>query len=208
MFLPMGWGMENYQGIKFYTRRQADDFAYDDRLGQLNSWAYIFGELGLAPVHSRGAYGNHSYREREDAFVITCTGMIPDRILHSSNYCRVRYQPAEDLFDIRGSREPSSESFLHLFIYQRFAEVNCVMHGHSRLLNSHAASMGLAVTAGEWPYGTRELGQEAVDLLARGHEFIILKNHGFVATGGSIRQTARRVLHHYGQLVERLADMP
>ncbi len=199
--------MENYQGIKFYTQRQASDFAYDDRLAQLNYWAYIFGEMGLAPVHSQGAYGNHSYREQEDAFVITSTGMIPGNALRSSNYCLVRYQPADDLFHIHGRREPSSESFLHLFIYQCFPEIQSVMHGHSTLLNSYAGELGLAVTAEECPYGTRELARAAVDVFAQGHEFIILKNHGFVAIGDSIRQTGCRVLHHYRQLVERLADI-
>jgi len=199
--------MESYRGIKFYTRREADEFAYDGRLGRLNFWAYVFGEMGLAPIHADGAYGNHSYRQQEEAFVITCTGMIPNQELDISNYCRVRYQPADDLFTVRGSREPSSESFLHLFIYQRFPHVNSIMHGHCTLLNSYAAELGLAVTAEEWPYGTRELGQAALEVFARGHFFIILKNHGFVAIGHSIDQTARRVLGHYRDLLSLLTDI-
>ena len=196
--------MEIYQGIKFNIQRVADDFEYDNRLEILHRWIFILGELGLAPVHSQGAYGNHSYRLSHDSFIITRTGMIPCREMDGRDYCLVSYAEKSDIFMVSGAFEPSSESFLHFHIYRRFPQMHAIMHGHSSLLNTFAGELNIAETAEEQPYGTRELARSALKVLSDQTPFMIMKNHGFVAMGEDINTAAQTVLHYYGRLIEML----
>lgn len=196
--------MERYEGIKFKIRHVCDGFSSDQRLEELHEWVYILGELGLAPVHPEGAYGNHSYRYSGDSFIITRTGMSPGKSLSEQDYCRLSFDLKEDIFLVKGKYQPSSESFLHHAIYQHFASTNAIMHGHCNLLSHHAAELNIVETAEEHPYGTRELALSATDTLAEKTPFIILKNHGFVAMGRDIQSTARLVLHHYSRLINLL----
>lgn len=173
---------------------------------ELNTWVHVLGELGLAPVHPEGAYGNHSCRVSSTTFVITCSGMVPSRDMRRSNYCELSYQEKDEVFLVRGQREPSSESFLHLLIYRNFPDVNAIMHGHSSLLNEFGRQLGLAETEKELPYGTKELAYAAMQILGPQAPFILMKNHGFVATGPGIDQTAKTVLDQYSCLINLLRN--
>jgi ribulose-5-phosphate 4-epimerase/fuculose-1-phosphate aldolase len=199
--------MEIYQGVKFNTQHIADDFEYDIRLEKLHRWVFVLGELGLAPVHSQGAYGNHSYRLSHDSFIITRTGMIPSSAFDHQDYCLVSSAEKEDRFNVRGRSDPSSESFLHFQIYKHFPQINAIMHGHSSLMNAFAGELDIAETTDEQPYGTMELALSALRVLGNDTPFIILKNHGFVAMGEDIDITAKKVLHHYGRLINLLQEI-
>lgn len=193
--------MEEYEGIKFKTKKLADDFSTDTRLAKLNYWIAIFGDLGLAPIHPHGAYGNHSYRVDDDSFIITRTGMKPRLQLRKTDYCLVRYDQETHHFQTKGRYAPSSECFLHSLIYSRFPHIKVVMHGHSTLLNSHASQLAIQTTPQELPYGTEELARAAVKICSPLHSFFIMKNHGFVATGKDIDATAKMVVKQYSRLL-------
>lgn len=199
--------MEKYIGIKFQIHKAAETFTTDTRLAELNYWIYLFGELGLAPVHPEGAYGNHSYRRDGNSFIITRTGMRPAPEVNKEDYCEVLYDNEKNLFNVKGKNEPSSECFLHSALYRSFPQVQVIMHGHSSLLTSHAQRLNIAVTEKEYPYGTAELAASAVQVCDPQRSFFILKNHGFVATGKDIDGTAKSVLHHYSRLLSLLQDM-
>jgi ribulose-5-phosphate 4-epimerase/fuculose-1-phosphate aldolase len=173
-------------------------------LDTLNQWVFTLGELGLAPLHPQGAYGNHSYRVSEKSFVITRTGMCPGKDLRPENYCLVCYDEKEDLFDVTGEFDPSSECFLHHSIYRHLPGINTIMHGHSTLLNVHANDLHLPVTLEEYPYGTKELAHSAVQLVTKEYSFFIMKNHGFVATGEDMNGTGIMVLRQYKRLLDLL----
>ena len=198
--------MEHYSGVKFELRREAEYFAVDERLSVLNRWAFILGELGLAPVHAKGAYGNHSYRMDGNSFVITRSGMIPCAEMLPENYCLVDYCKKDKLFRVKGCNTPSSECFLHDAIYRHFPRIGAIMHGHAALLNTHAETLNISVTSQEFPYGTKELAQSAIKLQKADPSFFIMKNHGFVASGEDISGAASLVLHHFKGLVELLQD--
>ncbi len=198
--------MEKYEGIKFKTKKLAHHFTPDTRLSELNYWISVFADLGLAPLHPEGAYGNHSYRLTEDFFVITRTGMIPSTHLNEADYCLVSYDKDTRSFLVKGQHEPSSESYLHSLIYTTFPKVKVVMHGHSTLLNMHADKLGIEVTVQEFPYGTMELAQSALLLCRSNNSFFIMKNHGFIATGTEINSTATMVLRNYIRTLELLMN--
>jgi len=195
--------MEKYRGIKFTTQNTGNYFEVDEQLTRVNKWVHTFGELGLAPVHPEGAYGNHSYRVKENQFVITRTGMIPREPLVESDYCLVCYNENRGVFTTKGLHQPSSECFLHHHIYSSFPQVKVILHGHSSLLNKYAAQLNISETGKEYPYGTTELAHAAVDLLKTSNtNFFILKNHGFVCLGDDIDSAAALVLDYYSRLLQ------
>jgi hypothetical protein len=197
--------MEKYQGIKFKCLSLDANFNWDERLTDLDRWVYIFAELGLAPVHPAGAYGNHSIRAGESSFFITRSGMTPQPEMDVHNYCLVEgYDRKEEVFFVRGRFNPSSESLLHHMIYRDFPDVDAIMHGHSSLLNHYALSLDIPITPERYPYGTVALARSAVDLLSPQAPVIILKEHGFVAMGDSVATTARKVLDLYAILLNLL----
>lgn len=201
--------MENYRGIKFSCQRIAEDFDLDARLMDLDRWVYILAELGLAPVHAEGAYGNHSLRVEGESFVITKTGMIPKGKMDEQNYCLVQsYDEQLGRFVVRGASEPSSESFLHLYIYRAFPLAKTIMHGHSMLMNEYADALDIPVTDTKFPYGTVELARSALEILSNETPFIILKDHGFVAMGPDIKTTGNLVLIQYARLLDLLMTNP
>jgi ribulose-5-phosphate 4-epimerase/fuculose-1-phosphate aldolase len=200
--------MERYQGVKFGHRRTADFFDGDhSQLTTLNRWAYLFSELGLAPVHGDGAYGNQSYRTGPSSFVITRSGMIPAQELDLDNFCQVvGFEEATRTFDYRGKAIPSSESLLHKALYQSQPQINAILHGHSALFNRYAERLNIPVTASFEPYGTPELAESALALMDGVTRFFLLKDHGFVALGENIEQAGQLTLASFATLIKFLQN--
>ncbi len=197
--------MENYQGVKFHYHRTTTSFAYDWRLPELNRWAYLFSQLGLAPVHAEGAYGNQSYRTDDISFVITRSAMIPADILQPNNFCHVLgLDKATTTFRTEGQCAPSSESFLHYLLYQTLPHINAILHGHCSLFNIHAEALHIPVTKKFYAYGTPELAQSALAIVDQATSFFILKDHGFVALGEDIDAAGKLTLHYFSDLIRIL----
>ena len=198
--------METYQGVKFTCVKRGGSYDYDERLEQLNRWAYVFAELGLTPLHSSGAYGNLSYRIDKASLMITRTGMTPSEQLDVTNFVHVdECDTANNTLYTRGEYEPSSESFLHASIYDAFPRVKAVLHGHSALLCRHAEELGIPVTARFEDYGTMALAASALTVLDEQHHCIILKDHGFVVVGEDIHQAGELALFFYAKLLKQLS---
>jgi ribulose-5-phosphate 4-epimerase/fuculose-1-phosphate aldolase len=199
--------METYRGIKFNHQQDTPTFEFDHRLSDLNSITYLFSQLGLTPVHPDGAYGNQSYRTSDSSFIVTKSGMIPQKVLVVENYCHViQFDKNTTTFISQGKAPPSSECFLHHEIYAALPEITVILHGHSNLLNEYAAKLGICTTEHFHDYGTPELAQSALELARQNQTFFILKDHGFVALGRHLNSTARLVLDYYGQLINLLKN--
>lgn len=193
--------MEIYTGVKFKCLQCGNTFPYDERLAHLNDWAFILAGLGLTPVHPGGAYGNQSCRQGDTSFIITASGMIPEKGLVPENYVLIEGLDQQKGFHVKGVRKPSSESLLHYSIYREFPDTEAIMHGHSRLLEEYATGLEIPVTRTFQPYGTAALAESAVDALREGTDFILLKEHGFVATGKDIDAAGNVVLDYYAKLI-------
>lgn len=197
--------MEKYQGVKFHHRQTKSTFSYDHRLAELNRWAYLFSELGLAPMHQSGAYGNHSYRTGDSSFIITKSAMLPAAILQPDAFCHVvDFEEPSTTFITEGTTIPSSESFLHLVLYKALPNINAILHGHCSLLNLHATELNIPVTKKFHDYGTQELAESALALVDRSTRFFILKDHGFVALGEDIDKAGKLTLRYFSELIALL----
>ncbi len=197
--------METYTGAKFSCTRSGETFPYDERLALLNTWAFILAQLGLTPIHAKGAFGNQSYRTGDTSLIITRSGMIPEQELVLENYVLIEdFDRQSGIFSTRGKGEPSSESILHSILYHDFPGIGAIMHGHSRLFEQYAAELAIPVTSSFHPYGTIELAESALLLLRHRGDFIFLRDHGFVAVGRDLATTGNLVLTFYGRLVDLL----
>ncbi len=198
--------MESYQGVKFRHIQTKSAFVYDQRLTLLNHWAHIFAQLGLAPVHGSGAYGNQSYRTGETSFIITKSAMIPAETLRPDNFCHVTgFDKQTTTFFTEGTALPSSESFLHQALYQFLPHINTILHGHCSLLKTHSKALRIPVTKKFYDYGTQELANSALELLGNQPTlFFILKDHGFVALGEDINSAGKLTLSYFSDIVALL----
>lgn len=200
--------MEQYRGVKFGYERKSSTFSFDNRLNTLNDWAYLLSELGLTPVHPEGAYGNQSYRTGRSSFIITKSGMQPEKNLQLTNYSHVvGFDKTSSTFTIEGDAIPSSECFLHNALYQHLPEVNGILHGHCSLLNSYAKRLAIPVTSTFHDYGTQELAHSAINLVTASTNFFILKDHGFVAMASNIDDAGKITLEVYSRLIEILKNV-
>jgi len=99
----------------------------------------------------------------------------------------VSYDEKKNEISARGIKEPSSETFLHVMIYERRNDINAIFHGHYLDLPN------LPETPEEHPYGTLELAY-AVAGLAESNDLILAKNHGFFSLGKTTDQAGNRIL--------------
>lgn len=197
--------METYQGVKFTYHQISQSCPDHPLLERLNYWVFLFSQLGLAPVHSTGAYGNQSIRAKNDSFIITKSAMSPEQELNKNNYTLVEgYTPDNGVFLTRGAYPPSSECFLHHYIYQGNDQIQAILHGHCDLFSHYAHKLGIAVTNKFYDYGTRELAESARSTMNEGHRFFFLKDHGFVALGSSLDDAGKLTLTHYMKLISSL----
>lgn len=200
--------METYQGVKFNCSRTSSSFNYDEKLENLNQWVFLLTELGLAPLHKTGAYGNQSYRTSSPSFIITRSGMYPQKELNFKNYVHVTGLDTENnTFITEGVAVPSSESFLHNILYRTLPHINAIFHGHSSLLGRYAQHLDIPVTKQYHDYGTPELADSALQMTKQGHDFFILKDHGFISLGKDLETAGKMTLDYYLKLIRLIRDL-
>lgn len=155
-----------------------------------------YGHLAGVKNFTPGISGNISARY-DDKIVITASG--------SAN----GYLEADDLvvadFDgnlIDGSKNASSEKFLHIDFYKKRPDINCVFHVHSPYLTAFA-SCGIGLTEGVSPeiiycFGEIPVAEYAIpgsdELVKKTSKFfdkfdvVLMQNHGVVIGAGSVKE--------------------
>ena len=202
--------MERYQGVKIDCRRQDQTFdGFEPDLHRLHHWTYLFSQLGLAPVHAEGAYGNQSFRCEGESFIISRSGMLPEKAFSRDDFCHVVSCDARDNSCCFSGRSlPSSETLLHYLLYRQHPWLGAILHGHCSLLLEHAEALAIPTTKAAHPYGTVELAHSAVELVDASTRVFNLKNHGFVALGRDIDEAGRITLQTYSRLISLLLEKP
>jgi len=191
-------------GVKFKTEFVENKYPIDQKALELLRWCKIFAERQLAPAHPTGSFGNLSYRFNagENPFVITSSQMNLGGEVYPDLFVKVDECDSENFtIKVSGTREPSSESFIHAYIYEARPEANAVFHGHSKEILENAEKLGIPVSEKEEPYGSLELLESAKDLIAK-HDVFILKNHGFFAIGNSLSDAGLKVIMKLNECAE------
>ena len=194
--------MERHGGVKFRTVFVGEARAPEDpRLEELKFWCTEFHRRNFAPPYGEFSQGNLSFRVRpgENAFVITGSQVGWKDHLADDKFVTVHGCNLETgIVRASGVRDPSSESMLHFAIYSRRPDVQAVFHGHSREILSRPERLAIRETREKKPYGSLELVESLLEVL--GDEcFIILKRHGFVSMGKTMREAGELAVEMFAR---------
>jgi L-fuculose-phosphate aldolase len=153
----------------------------------------------------RGAGGNVSARE-DDVMWISPSGMSFEDA-GEDNYPGVSIATGEI---VRGNRRPSSEVLMHLAIYRRRPEVTAVIHTHPPMTQALTAAghtlkamfadyhVYVGTNVPHLPYitvTTPELASRVEEVAkATDCHAIVLRNHGLITVGSSIKEAYFRTL--------------
>ncbi|OGC07565.1 hypothetical protein A2526_03875 [candidate division WOR-1 bacterium RIFOXYD2_FULL_36_8] len=178
---------------KFTTKFLNHETPDDPRIERLKYWCMEFIKEDLMPSYGDGAYGNLSFRLKEGfcEFIVTASGL---KSVSAESFVKVTSIDFDrQTVYVQGTRAPSSESMFHFLIYQKRKDVNAIFHGHSQKILDIAEELKLPSTLKEEPYGTLELAKAILDILNE-NNFIIIKNHGFLAFGKTMDIAGARAL--------------
>jgi ribulose-5-phosphate 4-epimerase/fuculose-1-phosphate aldolase len=180
---------EKYTGPKFKTVLEKKKLSQNQEVRELIFWCKKFDKLGLTPKEGRWSAGNLSFRKKE-GFIITGSSKDMAKIniegLAFVKKCDSKKKEAH----VQGLTLPSSETFLHWFIYKKRKDVKAIFHGHNKKILEKATKLKIVQTKKERPYGTIQLAKEVLKVLNK-NNFIILKNHGFLSMGKSMKEAGK-----------------
>ncbi len=170
-------------------------------IGELKDWCREFHERGLTPSYEGSSLGNLSFRPRqgEDSFIITASQLELKDNLTAEAFVRVHTCDFEQkIVRASGVREPSSESMLHFEIYRARGDINAIFHGHCAPILRRAEELRLPVTRREEPFGSTALVRCVLEILDD-HDFVVMKNHGFLSLGTDMESAGRLALRVHGE---------
>jgi L-fuculose-phosphate aldolase len=173
----------------------------DARLDELRYWCQEFQRLNLTPMYRNRSLGNLSFRlaPDKDEFVITASALeVKDSLSDDSFVIVHSYYDESGTVRASGMREPSSESVLHLRVYASRRDIHAVFHGHSGRIIRTSGALGLATTTKFEDYGSRELAASVLDVLDD-QSFIVMKKHGFLSLGKSMKEAGMRAIEIHRQ---------
>ncbi len=149
--------------------------------------AHRLAALSLTPSYGPGDHGNLSVR-------------VSGGILMSARESRKAVLRLEDVVFVRavegppaaprvvfdGARLPSTDALMHWRVYEQRPAVWAIIHGHDPLVLRRAADLGLPVTRVTARVNSAALIRDVVRLAAR-TEYVLLREHGFIALGSSLQ---------------------
>ncbi len=191
--------MDDYVGVKFRTIQiQQDPPAGFEQLYRL--FRGCTDDLRAHDMTPRNA-GNISMRFA-DGIAITSSGsnlgMLEEDEIVFVRLCSLDEHTVEYI----GPNVPSSETFMHYLIYQSRPDAGAVVHAHDQATSALLVGE-VRETEKEEPYGTVELARMACETFSRDERIIVLKNHGYVAIGRSLREATDLIIETHLKLVKR-----
>ncbi|UBM62218.1 class II aldolase/adducin family protein [Candidatus Sulfidibacterium hydrothermale] len=138
------------------------------------------------------SWGNISVRVNDDEMLITPSGRTYES-LKPEEIVLMNYHT----FDYEGKIQPSSEFYLHAFVYQQRKEINAVIHTHQMnattvavarrevppIIDDMVQIIGPSVRVSKYTIaGTKKFARNAVKAL-KGRQAALLANHGAVCVG-------------------------
>lgn len=165
------------------------------------SWGAELASSGMSP----GESGNLSCRTAE-GFLITRTG-VPLATITKEDWVLVtgiEHDAEGPIVSSRGLHEPSRDASVHAVLYQRRPNATAVFHLHVGHLDELQDRLEVPATDVYYPAGTLESKQEIERFLDQhpGTRYFVLIDHGIVAWGESVDETAALVDRHQAALTE------
>jgi L-fuculose-phosphate aldolase len=189
---------EIYIGTKFTTvfnEKKMPDYSVVIR--ELRKWCRELARISSTSQKDNSFPGNGSMRTKT-GFLITATNANLADIRQNDVVEVESVDLVKKQIYVNGSKEPSSESFIHNAIYQKRRSVQAIFHGHSDLMLAHYCALKLSVTRNEQPYGTLALMNEVLEALGD-KNILIIKNHGFIALGKTMNEAGQCFAEQYNK---------
>ncbi len=191
--------MDYHIRVNFLTNFIKKEIITDLRLEDLKYWISRFGFYDLIRPVGKDSYGNMSFRTEpgKNEFIITATKEdFHDETLNPARFVKVVDCDARNnKVSVHGLETPSSETFVHHTIYKNRPDIHAIFHGHCEKLGCEP-DLNFVTTEKEHPWGSLELAREVEKVLGK-ENFIIMRNHGFLALGKDIDDAGKITLRAY-----------
>lgn len=194
--------LDGYVGIKFdaicesaEVPEEVSDLFEDFRYNTLR-----LKEYNMTPKNG----GNISCRV-SGGFAISASGcnlgiMEPHEVIYVTS-CSVE----EKSVHFCGPLKPSSETLMHYLIFRERPDAGAVIHAHDEVATALSIDSGeLKETLREEPYGTIALANMAIEAFRDGASIILLKNHGYVATGDNLTEATDIIIDMHKKLMKKI----
>ena len=180
---------EIYTGVKFKFKNLGDIQNPELLERHVN---IITKELLTLPEDSfSGSSGNVSMRT-EKGILISSTGTVLRNLIFPSDFCEVISSSQEKSIRFFGSKLPSSESRLHLLIYEKSPQTKYCFHFHLHNTEKLQILDKYPVTSKFLSYGTVDLDKEASNLV-QSNDIVVLRNHGILLIGEDFKIMIEKV---------------
>ena len=163
--------------INFISEEVPDDKNIKD----LKNWFDKFLKNNLIDLENNSL--GLSFRT-DDGFIITAK---------DSFVLIFNYDVYNNTLFVEGKEQPPLESIMHYLIYNTRGEMNVIFHGHHNLIVKNANKLKLPVTKNDPEPGTMEFANEVLDIIGD-NNFVIIKNHGFVSLGRTMKEAGELAL--------------
>ena len=190
---------EDFVGVKFEANLSEKEVSFSQQeasvASELIEWSKRFSKENLAPTfesdNALRSAGNLSFRFG-GGFVITSSGGNFDRDSIKDLVLVTDFDFETGKVYAEGLHNPSSESLIHALVYQTRPDVTAVFHGHDDLILEKADELELSQVS-RLPYGSKQLAKEVSHAL-QNSDFVVMKGHGFVCVGSSIKRAGELTL--------------
>jgi L-ribulose-5-phosphate 4-epimerase len=182
----------SYEGVKYQTIFSSNSIPEDPRIDELRKWCKIFNEKQLAPSYPGGTHGNMSFRlePEKPEIIITAARTSFAEFMSDDSFFTIESVDFKNLtVSASGSanREPSSETLLHFAIYQQRPDVQAILHGHCESITKNAQHLNIPTTKEFVESGNMVIVESVLEIL-KDHQFIEIKDHGFLSLGSTIEE--------------------
>ncbi|MHA1302969.1 MAG: class II aldolase/adducin family protein [Candidatus Heimdallarchaeaceae archaeon] len=180
---------EEYKGVKFRHVKEGE-LIFDS---QLNEVALQLQKAlsELPPETLEGVTGNISAR-LSDGLLISATRAPLKNLRVPQDLSKVVSNTLGDIIRYYGENIPSSETPMHMIIYQNRPDVRYCLHLHIPNLPKLQLLNRYPITHESYSYGTWELAREASNALGS-NDFVILRDHGIVAVGNDLGEIVKKI---------------
>lgn len=180
---------ERYSEVKFnYTRLGQLKLSQQDK-ENLQKIQSTF--KNLTKDYKQSIAGNVSCLSKE-GFLVSTTGSELDKLKIGSNFSKVTFYSTEKNINFFGEKLPSSESYMHLLIYQKRPDIIFIFHLHLPNLEQIQLRNFYPISKATFPYGTPEFARETMRSLGD-EELVILKSHGIVIVSSNLLAIQRKI---------------
>ena len=180
---------EIYTGAKFKTKKLGDLQDSEEKVEHALKISKLLSSLP-EDWFSESA-GNVSFKTT-DGMMISSSGADLRQLHYPQDFCEIVSSSHERRIQFYGSRLPSSETKMHLLIFENRPDKKYCFHVHLPNIEKLQLFSRFPTTRQFLSYGTIDLAKEASNFL-RTSDIVILRDHGIILIGNNFAKIVEDV---------------